>query len=377
VQSGHSPIHRVPPAAGMRHTARMSAPVAAFTERGFYLDEFRGRTLGFVCSGATPAEVGTLRTVFDALGANGTRCVVMSTDASLLDAVGAKRAQDGAESSWPARVWQAVSAERCPVGVETGGAGLTASVVSATLGLGLRKLVWLRGAGGLRSDRGTVASFMDLDELRRFAAAKAEDDGERAVLAEIEPLLEGGVPSVNLCGVGGLDQELFTYAGSGTLFTRERYADVRRLALDEFDAARDLIERGVAEGYLVQRDSEGLLRVLSGGIGVFIEGRDLAGVGALLPHVEVNAAEIASLYTVTRYLGEGIGHQIVGYAVARAQEAGFDYVFACTTSDRVATFFERAGFMRVEGSAIPPAKWDGYPVERRARLICLRFDRRT
>ena len=156
--------------------------------------------------------------------------------------------------------------------------------------------------------------------------------------------------------------------------TRERYADVRALCVDDFDAASDLIARGVAEGYLVERDAHGLDRVLSGGIGVFIEGRDLAGVGSLLPHPDEGAGEIASLYTVTRYLGEGVGHQIVAFAVDRARAAGYRYVFACTTSDRVAAFFERSGFGRVDGDSIPAAKWAGYPSERRVRLICMRHD---
>jgi N-acetylglutamate synthase-like GNAT family acetyltransferase len=130
----------------------------------------------------------------------------------------------------------------------------------------------------------------------------------------------------------------------------------------------------VAEGYLVSRDAEALDRVLAGGIGVFVEGRHLAGVGALLPHPEASAAEIASLYTVTRYLGGGIGFQIVAFAVDRARSAGIAYVFACTTSEQVVAFFERAGFRRVGGDSIPEAKWRGYPRERRQKLVCMRLD---
>ena len=124
-------------------------------------------------------------------------------------------------------------------------------------------------------------------------------------------MLAGGIPAVNLCALEGLSDELFTYAGSGTFFMRERYAEVRRLALEEFDAASDLIARGVDEGYLLSRDSVQEERVLAHGFGVFIEGRYLAGIGALLPCEGERAAEISSVYTLTRFAREGVGAQLI------------------------------------------------------------------
>ena len=86
------------------------------------------------------------------------------------------------------------------------------------------------------------------------------------------------------------------------------------------------------------------------------------------------AGEIGSLYTLTRFLGEGVGGHLVSFALECAAEAGFGYVFACTTSARVQRFFERHGFRCVEGDEIPAAKWQGYPAERRSRVRCLRRD---
>jgi len=352
----------------------MREPGGQFTERGFYLDEFRGRTIGFVWPGFDAAEAGRVRAVLEELRRNGTRDVVMVDDDLALDALGLGSVPSEGEDRWPASVWEASARAGRGAGLALDVSKPEPAVAHMALRLGLPKVVWLRREGGLTGEGGRKQSFMDLGELRAWIGSGASDEAEQRVLAQIVTMLDGGIPSVNLCSVEGLDEELFTYSGSGTLFTRERYADVRPLRIDDFDAARDLIERGVAEGYLVERNPGDLQRVLSGGIGVFIEGRDLAGVGALLPHAAANAAEIASLYTVTRYLGEGIGHQIVGHAVERARESGYAYVFACTTSDRVAAFFERGGFRRVDGDAIPRAKWDGYPSARRARLICLRID---
>jgi amino-acid N-acetyltransferase len=345
-----------------------------FTERGFYLSEFRGRTLGFVLPPGEDADVAPLRAVFEALQKNATRIVLMAAGDGPASGFEMPVLEAADESEWPARVWRRLGSDGA-VGLSLGGGAFESAVKSATLRLGLSKLVWLRSSGGLCTPDGAPISFIDRRELRRHRQAETgRAPGETALLAEIESMLEGGVPAVNLCSPAGLDDELFTYSGSGTLFTRERYVEVRALSVDDYDAASDLIARGVAEGYLVERDQAGLDRVLSGGIGVFIEGRDLAGVGSLLPHSDASAAEIASLYTVTRYLGEGIGHQIVAFAVRRAREAGYGYVFACTTSEPVAVFFERSGFVRVDGDAIPEAKWRGYPAERRARLICMRID---
>lgn len=185
-------------------------------------------------------------------------------------------------------------------------------------------------------------------------------------------MLETGVPAVNVCSAEGLDDELFTYAGSGTLFTRERYIGVRPLGIDDYDMAWDLIGRGVAEGYLAPRGPDQLDAVLAHGLGAFVEGRHLAGIGALLPGGDGRSGEIASLYTLTRFLGEGVGVSLVAFAVARARQLGYAYVFACTTSDPVGAFFERNGFRAVGADGVPTEKWRQYDPARRSRVRCYR-----
>ena len=62
------------------------------------------------------------------------------------------------------------------------------------------------------------------------------------------------------------------------------------------------------------------------------------------------------------------------HAVERARARGCEYVFACTTSDRVVAFFERNGFKGVGPAQVPESKWQGYDPERRGRARCLRCD---
>jgi amino-acid N-acetyltransferase len=239
------------------------------------------------------------------------------------------------------------------------------------LRLGLSKLVWIDPEGGLRRSDGARVSFVELDELRSLV--RAGEGSERiALLREIERALDAGIAAVNVTTLEGLADELFTYAGSGTLFSRKRYVEVRTLGIDDYDPANDLIARGVAEGYLAPRTPEQVEAVLVNGFGAFVEGVHLAGIGALIAQGE--GGEIASLYTLTRYLGGGIGGHLIRFAVERAAQSGMRFVIACTTSERVVAFFEASGFREVGPDAIPEAKWKGYDPDRRNLLRCLRLD---
>jgi amino-acid N-acetyltransferase len=112
--------------------------------------------------------------------------------------------------------------------------------------------------------------------------------------------------------------------------------------------------------------------VLAGGFGAFVEGRHLAGIGALILHPDGRSGEIASLYTLTRFLGEGVGAELVSHALVQARPLGVERVFACTTQERVGAFFERMGFALADSCELPAARWEGYDPDRRARLRCYR-----
>jgi len=347
-----------------------------FSEEGFYLDEFRGRALAIAAPGASldsPAEV---QRVLRQLADNRTRVVLLSDDDATLASLCEERALTAEVARLETTVWRGfATGPRVGVRLDQG-ASFARSCHAIALRLGLSKLVWIDPGGGLRSQDGRRDSFIDLEQLRETLRSGAAGEPPRriALLREIEGALEAGLPAVNLCSASGLGDELFTYAGSGTLFTRERYIRLRRLTLDDFDAANDLVARGVSEGYLAPRAPEEVERVLASGFGAFVEGRHLAGIGALLEHDAGRAGEIASLYTLTRFLGEGVGGHLLGFGVERARDRGCRYVFACTTSGRVAEFFEREGFARVAADAIPAEKWRDYDPVRRARVVCLRRD---
>jgi len=347
-----------------------------FSEREFYLREFRGRTLAIIVSRAEFAE--PLRPVLDELAGAGARCIVIAREARILELLGAQPVLRASDPRLEGNVWRGLR-ESPRIGIVVARAedfGDHARELARKLGV--FKLVWLDPDGGMRTRGGERLAFVHRAELaellaepRRLSSAQAQ---RLRLWREIADMLDAGLPAINVCAPEGLRDELFTYAGSGTLFTRERYVTVRPLGVDDFDAAHDLLRRGVAEGYLAPRDEADVDVLLAAGFGAFVEGRDLAGIGALLPSLDGQGAEIAGLYTLTRYLGEGVGFSLVAHALVEAGSRGLTYVFACTISERVGAFFERNGFRPVAPDDLPAAKWRDYDPERRHRVHCYRRD---
>ena len=349
---------------------------APFSEKGFYLAEFRGRTLALAAPAEQLRAPAPLVAVLEELEANATPVVLISSEPRVFETLLGTPFLSADAPRLEGAVWRGLRASR-RVGICVKEADSFARASGRiAVRLGVKKLVWIDGAGALLDREGRRLSFVDLDELRAILRDEPlrGDTRRSGMLREIEAVLTAGLPAVNLCSLTGLSDELFTYAGSGTLFSRERYVVVRHLGIDDFDAAADLIARGVAEGYLAPRSPEQIERVLTDGFGAFVEGRHLAGIGALLCHGEPGVGEIASLYTLTRFLGEGIGAHLVTFACDRARELGCVFAAAVTTSERVAGFFERNGFRRVPADEIPAEKWRDYDPLRRVRALCLRRD---
>lgn len=347
-------------------------PLSGFSEKAFYLAEFRDRVLGLALGAPIDAAaVGAIAPVMRELAANGTRTVLVGSERPALESLGARAIVEVSDPRWIGAVWQAVRAGEAAGLLVEDGAALAHAARHVALRLRLAKLVWLDDRGGLARATGGRLSHVDRSALTELA----ESLPERAdLLREIGSMVDGGLPSAAICKPASLADELFTYAGAGTFFTRERYIEVRALGVDEFDPAHDLIRRGVEEGYLVARDDEQLENILTHAFGVFVERRYLAGIGALIPHVEARAGELGSFYTLTRFAGEGVGGHLVAHACKQGAASGFDYVYACTTRARVVQFFEANGFREVDAGDIPAEKWTGYPAARRAQVTCLRRD---
>ncbi|MFN7951105.1 MAG: GNAT family N-acetyltransferase [bacterium] len=344
--------------------------VVPFDERLFYLEEFHGRTLALTAlpDALRPASVDAVRAVVDTLLANGTHVLLLlPSDAPSRLVCDAEVLAPSAEPFLPA-TWRAARHDRA-VWVPVDDQPILPAVRRLIGQLHVAKLVILDPEGGVGTRDESTSSFVDLvslrDQLRRGAGAR------EPLLREIENALSAG-ETVNLCTPRGLDAELFSYTGSGTLFTTRRYVTVRHLGIDDLDAAASLIARGVEEGFLQPRSEPDLDRVLARAFGAFIDDRHLAGIGALRVYRQESAGELVSLYTLTRFQGEGIGKHLIERIAAEATALSLASLFACTTREAAARYFVREGFREIEARDLPASKWIGYDAERRARLRCFR-----
>jgi len=374
---------------------------APFSEKDFYLEQFRGRSVVVAIAPAATAGRPDLRHLAGAivdLARNGTRVLLWwprgdpaaerFLRAALARAL--RRGRRRTEAPWPpvvrleaaapgqpraevlrALLWGTLRRERlCMLLAEP-----AFPRAAATLAVALRvpKLVLIDSGGGLTAGPSRL-SFVEengLEALLREGQAEWSGLGDRReLLAAVREALEGGVETVNLCAPDGIAEELFTYAGSGTLFTRDDYCHLAPLGLDDFAQAERLIERGQREGLLKVRTPDEIAAMLSVAHGAMVCGRHLAGVAGLLtaPYAEARAGEIVGLYTITRFKGEGIGERLVDRLLADAEARGLAYVFACAVDERAMQFFARLGFERVSPDRVPAAKWVGYDARRRARV---------
>ena len=374
---------------------KTTPPDLSTAERDFYLKEFRGKSLLFALRAkdiTAPKDRDVVREVLRALILNETRVILLvETNESTPE----RRAVEGlhtqlshALNGIPAPMPllpESNEDRRCLIILETlrtasvfiglwpAQARLPALQNAQQLAnrLTVYKLVILDPQGGLTAS-GAPLSFLNGSHLEELQAhgARGEMPHERHRQLETARLaLEGGVASVSLCAPASLAKELFTYEGCGTFFTLTDYCQAERLALDDFPEAERLIQRGEQEGALKKRTPSEISQLLLHGYGARLgTERDLVGLCALLPYVADNAGEIAGLYTLRRFHGEGIGSRLVGKAITEGQVRGLAYLFACTNQEGARRLFERFGFHHVTPDAVPATKWHAYAPERKRAI---------
>jgi len=329
------------------------------SEKQFYLRSFRHRAiLLHLGSQYQPSDI---QEVVEELRENKTHLVIVGENlAGSTVAIGGSRGRDDRLALISqAMVEDGVAlVERSPA--RTRAAALAATVELA-LELRIRKLVVLDARGGLvtKTARRSFVNAAGLVRLLRDGGnAKPWTKSE---LSRVLVAVKAGIGSVNLTDAAGLGEELFSYVGSGTLITADDYCQVRPLAADDFDEALTLLTRGEREGFLLERSGPERARLLLAGFGAWFEGERLSGIAALETrrYARSRLGEIVGLYTISRFQGEGVGKRIVDELLSVARASKLRAVFACTSNERAAAFFERAGFELVPASRAPAVKWRG------------------
>jgi N-acetylglutamate synthase-like GNAT family acetyltransferase len=237
------------------------------------------------------------------------------------------------------------------------------------------KLILLDRAGGLLAEDGARMSFVESKRVVR-ALKRAGTRLRRKIVRLASDALSDGVGSVNLVSPRGVYEELFSFTGLGTLFTPAQYATVFPISIDDFEEAEALILRAQDDGFLLARSADQIAQLLPSCFGYRVGDEHLAGICSLLtdPYRRDRAGEITALYTLTRFQGEGVAAELIKEIVKEASARKLKYVFACTSEERAARFFQRIKFRRVGRDKVSAQKWRGYDSNRIDRLSIFRLD---
>jgi amino-acid N-acetyltransferase len=375
---------------------RRLAPV--FTEKTFYLEEFYGKSLLFALvppSGERMSELDSLVRTLRELRRNQTRCVVIVSPRALervmrrmgrmapagaalsFNPTAGVRTRPYPADSAVARIWSALRAGSVVVASTTTDDPEDFVVFAQELASRLRvfKLIMLDRAGGLVGEDGQRISFLESKRVGR-ALRRVTPKFRRKVARLAVDAMRDGVGSVNLVAPRDLYQELFSFIGAGTLFTLTEYGSVRPISIDDFQEVEALIRRGQDEGFLLARTPEQVSGILASCFGYRVGDEHLAGICSLLtePYRRERAGEITALYTLTRFQREGVAAELIHEVLKEARARRLKYVFACTSEQRAARFFERIKFRKARPEQVAAAKWCGYNPARIGRLSIFRLD---
>jgi len=79
-------------------------------------------------------------------------------------------------------------------------------------------------------------------------------------------------------------------------------------------------------------------------------------------------------YTPDALSGEGVAAELIKEIIKEAKARKLKYVFACTSEERAARFFQKLKFRRVGPDQVTSLKWRGYDSSRIERISIFRLD---
>ena len=239
------------------------------------------------------------------------------------------------------------------------------AVVQCAVDLGARKIFFPGEDAGLVIS-GKFRAYPSVQEVKKALAEEAEISIPRERLEFL--LAQQELHNIDVVVVearrGSIYEEVFTHAGSGTLFTCE-YPNVLRNA-NESDV-RDIMaimQPYINDGSLKALSEEELLSMVRGFF-VYSVNDQIIAAATLVDYGD--CCEISKLCTLPRFQARGRARALVRALIDQARERGKVYVFALTVNAYVGDFFEKLGFKLIEREALPD-KWRmGYDMSRASR----------
>lgn len=245
------------------------------------------------------------------------------------------------------------------------------AIVECSVALGASKMFFPGEVEGLTIN-GVFKSYPSNQDVHQAIADEAElNISPRRLQFLIDQQEQHGIDVV-LVGArrGAVFEEVFTHAGSGTLFTRE-YPNILRQA--EASDVRDIMaimQPYVSEGFLKPVTEEELLSIIRAFTVYSVNGQ-IVCAAALRDFGE--ASELVKLCTLPRYQARGRARALVRALLDEARNRGQHYVFALTVQGYVGEFFERVGFAPVDRAELPEAWKEGYDFSRPSRAYLYRL----
>ncbi len=163
---------------------------APFSEKGFYLEEFHGKTLAVAAPATELRQPGKLVEVMEELARNEINVILISTERSALEPLVGENVLSMATPRLEGTVWRKLHDES-RLGLVVGGSlAFAPACREAAVRLGIAKLVWIDRDGGLLRENRERISFVHLDELREILGSGAPANQRRsALLREVEAML--------------------------------------------------------------------------------------------------------------------------------------------------------------------------------------------
>jgi amino-acid N-acetyltransferase len=165
---------------------------------------------------------------------------------------------------------------------------------------------------------------------------------------------------------GALLQELYTLDGAGTLISRDLYDGIRLAMPEDTPGILEMIRPLEAQGVLVQRDEQEVLRDVYRGF-YYVYTRDSALLAtAMLKRYSPTSAELGCLVVDPAYRKQGRGDAMLSFIERTAIAAGVTEIFALST--RTMQWFAERGFKNVPLEELPERRQKLYQPERNSKV---------
>lgn len=234
-------------------------------------------------------------------------------------------------------------------------------------GLGASKLIYMTETRGLMLGDERAVAF-PLDDVKR-------------ILKERDPLVDPRVLSKVKCAITALEAgrtprahildgrdfaclltELFDKVGCATMIYADEYQKIRRAVSGDVPQIFNMTSLSVKMQNLVYRSREEIAKNISS---YFVYEMDASLIAVVsLQDIGDGCAELASLFVLPFYHGNGVGKKMVEYVKMKARSRGFKKLYSLSTKS--APFFTNAcGFTEVLPEELPKKRYEKYVKSRR------------